>query len=175
MEAAATSTDRLYQGLLRLLGRTDDYTNRMTPQHPAAAPPRAAPVGSPVRAAVGSDQRQRHGYPGICRTRARTRCTDAGVWWNAIVMFIDSSSKRIDGRSRYPINTRSSCGSAWHNQAHYAVPAMTSTPSVVSAGSHEFKWKGIVSALLRQTTTARRGTCPTHWNYWMTRGGIRDG
>ena len=163
-------------------------------RHPAAALPREAPADSPTRAVCNSEMsdpntvpgmagasvsygenRLRHGCSAICRTCAKPRCTDVGMWWIEIVTSTDSSEKRIDGRSLYATFTRSSCGSAWRNQALHVAPAMISAPSASSAGSHEHNWKGIVTALLRRTTAAPCGTCPAYWNYWMTRGGIQDG
>ena len=163
-------------------------------RHPAAALPQAAPADSPTRAVCNSElsnpktvlgtagalliygeNRLRHGCSAICRTCAKLRCTDAGMWWNEIVTSTDSSEKRIDGRSLYATSTRSSCGSAWRSQALHVAPAMTSAPSASSAGLHEHNWKGIGIALFMQTRAALCGTCPLYWNYWMTRGGTRDG
>ena len=87
------------------------------------------------------------------------------MWWNAIVMFTDSSTKRIDGRSRHATNTRSSCGSAWHNQAQYAAPGTLGAASATRAAWFQLNVNGMDTTLARQTATVQCGTCRTDWNY----------
>ena len=165
--------------------------------HLAAALQEAATAGSPAdlgrRAVCTSDQRHHpsvlgtagaseedrgdrhwHGCSATCRTCARPRCTDAGMWWTAIVTFTDSSVKRTGGLIPCTTSSRSSSGSAWPSQAQHEALATTSAPSASSAGSLELNLKGIATASSRRTRAALCGTCPTLSSCVTTNGGTRE-